>query len=155
MTHDRYLERERGERERKKQGRGSSSCHFSDQYFPVFYVNIRPSFSKTRTDYFNIKTRETINVSTNAVVHYFSQWASFWSVCDCKNFTKLVPSQTPSRSSHRRCSVKKLFLKICETLQENTCVGAFFNKVAGLQIYSKETPTQVFLNDCFCPLEKV
>ena len=77
--HDRYLQRERErereerEREKKKQGRGSSSCHFSDQYFPVFYVNIRPSFSKTRTDYFNIKTRETINVSTNAVVHYFSQ----------------------------------------------------------------------------------
>ena len=33
---------------------------------------------------------------------------------DCKIFTKLVLSQTPSRSSHRRCSVKKAFLKICE-----------------------------------------
>ena len=30
---------------------------------------------------------------------------------DCKIFTKLVPLQTPSRSSHRRCSVKKGVLK--------------------------------------------
>ena len=30
---------------------------------------------------------------------------------DCKIFTKLIPSQTPSRSRHRRCSVKKGVLK--------------------------------------------
>ena len=135
MTHDRCLERKRERERERKQGSGSSSCHFSDQYFLVFYVNIRQSFSKARIEYFNIKTRETLNISTIAVVHYFSQWASFCSICDCKNFTKLVPSQTPSRSSHRRCSVKKLFLKIYETLQENTCIGDFFIKVAGLQIY--------------------
>ena len=34
------------------------------------------------------------------------------------------------RSSHRRCSVKKVFLKIS---QENTCIGVCFNNVAGLQ----------------------
>ena len=33
------------------------------------------------------------------------------------------------RSSHHRCSAKKLFLKILQYSQENTC---FFNKVAGL-----------------------
>ena len=37
---------------------------------------------------------------------------------DCKIFTNVVPSQTPSRSSHLRCSVKKVFLKICEVSQE-------------------------------------
>ena len=146
MMHNPCLDRE------KKQGRASSSCHFSDQYFLVFYVNFWSPFSKTRIEYFNIKTREMINVSTITVVHYFSQWAFLWRICDCK-FIQLVPSQTPSRSSHWRCSVKKLFLKICETLQENTCVGVFFNKVVGLQIYLKKTPTQVFLKDCFCPLE--
>ena len=41
---------------------------------------------------------------------------------DCKIFTKLVPSQTPSRSSYRRCFVKKVFLKIWEISQENICV---------------------------------
>ena len=36
------------------------------------------------------------------------------------------------RSSHRRCSIKKVVFKISETSQENPCVEAFFNKVAGL-----------------------
>ena len=27
-------------------------------------------------------TRETINVSTIAVIHYFYYWESFWSICD-------------------------------------------------------------------------
>ena len=35
-------------------------------------------------------------------------------------------------SSHRRCSVKKASLKISQISRENTCVGAFFNKVVGL-----------------------
>ena len=30
---------------------------------------------------------------------------------DCKIFTKLIPSKTPSRSSHQRCSVKNDVLK--------------------------------------------
>ena len=49
--------RNESKRERKKRGRGNNSCHFSDQYFLVFYVNIRPTCSKTRTEYFNIKIR--------------------------------------------------------------------------------------------------
>ena len=36
-----------------------------------------------------------------------------------------------------------MFLKIALTSQENTCAGDFFNKVAGLQAFQKETPTQV------------
>ena len=148
MTHNWSLERERDreterERERQRQrDRETERQRDREREKPLFwsifscFLCKHPTiFFQNRIDYYNIKTRETINVSTNVVVHYFSQWPSFWSVCDCKNFTKLVPSQTPSRSSHRRCSVKKLFLKICETLQENTCVGVFFNKVAGLQIY--------------------
>ena len=40
--------------------------------------------------------------------------------------------------------VKKVFLKILQISQENTCVGVFF----GLQLYQKETTTQVF----FCEI---
>ena len=40
----------------------------------------------------------------------------------------VVPSQTPSRSSHRRCSVKEQFLKSCEISQENICFGVSFKK---------------------------
>ena len=37
------------------------------------------------------------------------------------------------RSSHRRYSVKKVFLKISQISQENTCAGLFLNKAAALQ----------------------
>ena len=37
-----------------------------------------------------------------------------------------VQKQSPCRSSHRRCSVKKGVLKNFATSQENTCVGVFF-----------------------------
>ena len=36
------------------------------------------------------------------------------------------------RGSHRRCSLKKVFLEISQNSQENTVPGSFFNKVAGL-----------------------
>ena len=55
--HDKYLREREREREREKQGRGNGSCHFSDQYFLVFFVNIQPSYSKTKMGYFNIKIR--------------------------------------------------------------------------------------------------
>ena len=42
---------------------------------------------------------------------------------DCKIFTNLDPSQAPSRSSHQRCSVKKVFWEIS---QGNTWVGVSF-----------------------------
>ena len=45
---------------------------------------------------------------------------------DCKTFIKLVPSQTPSRTSQRKCSVKKIFLKIYKISRENACVGVCF-----------------------------
>ena len=44
-----------------------------------------------------------------------------------KIFTKQLPSQTPSRSSHQRCSVKKMLLKIYKISHKNTCVGVFLN----------------------------
>ena len=40
--------------------------------------------------------------------------------------TKKFPYQT-DKSSHRSCSLKKLFLKISQYSQENTCAAVFFN----------------------------
>ena len=51
-------------------------------------------------------------------------------------------------NSHRRCSIKKAVLKFVQYLQENNCVGVLSNKVAGLQVYWKETPTLVFSFAC-------
>ena len=43
----------------------------------------------------------------------------------------------PFRSSHQRCSVKKVFLEISQKSQENTCArqSPFFNRVAGLSLF--------------------
>ena len=50
--------------------------------------------------------------------------------CINPNSAKGLTHSTPMfyfyRSSHRRCSVKKVFLKISQILQENTCVGVSF-----------------------------
>ena len=43
------------------------------------------------------------------------------------------------RSSQRRCSIKKLFLKFCNFHRKTPVLESFFNKVADL-----EAPTQVF-----------
>ena len=43
-----------------------------------------------------------------------------------------------------RYSSKCVFLKISQTSQENTSVGVSFSRPSGLQLYQKETPTQVF-----------
>ena len=37
------------------------------------------------------------------------------------------------RSNHRRCSIKKLFLKICNIHRKRPALESLFNKVAGLQ----------------------
>ena len=61
--------------------------------------------------------------------------------------TKLIESMADAshspkdRSSHQRCSIKKVFLEISQNSQENTCSRvSFFNKVAGLR--------QTLLDDC-------
>ena len=56
------------------------------------------------------------------------------------------------RSSHQRCSIKKLFEKISKYSQENSFVRVS-SKVAGLQCYQKETPAQ--LSSCvYCEIFK-
>ena len=63
------------------------------------------------------------------------------------------------KSSHQRCSVKKLFLETSQNSQEKTCARAFFNKVAGLRLCHRCFPvnfikflrTTFFIKHlCFC-----
>ena len=54
------------------------------------------------------------------------------------------------RSSHRRCSIKKVLLKNSQNWQENTCVvsSLFFIKVSGLRpetLLKRDPDTGVFL----------
>ena len=48
-------------------------------------------------------------------------------------FIEINLIKTKCRSSHRRCSVKKVFLEISQNSQENTCARDSFNKVVGLR----------------------
>ena len=56
-------------------------------------------------------------------------------------------AQTTYRSSHWRCSVKNVFLRISHYSQENTCVGVSLWQScssSAQQLYYRETPTPVF-----------
>ena len=64
------------------------------------------------------------------------KWQNF------KIFTKLVPSQNPSRISHRRCSLKKIFKKIYKISRETSVLESVLN-------FIKKTPTQVFASEMY------
>ena len=72
-------------------------------------------------------------VATLDVLRYnFSKYCLFfrWFLANIPHMNYV----SVARSSHRRCSLKKLFLKISQNLQENTIAGAtFFNKVQRLK----------------------
>ena len=61
------------------------------------------------------------------------------------------------RSSCRRCSIKKLFLKISHYSNKNTCIGVLFNTVWDLQtckFIKKRFQTQVFCCE-YCEIFKI
>ena len=59
------------------------------------------------------------------------------------------------RSSHHRCSVKKVFLEISQNLKENTCVRVSFliKILKKILCIKKDTLTQVF-SFKFCEISK-
>ena len=77
-----------------------------------------------------------------------------------KNFAKLCYNcqllflKTFSTSSHKGCSVKKVFLEISQNSQENTCARAsFLIKLQACSFIKKETLAQAFLCE-FCEISK-
>ena len=67
--------------------------------------------------------------------------------------TKLkILGESPSKAAIRRCSIKKVFLKIFLT----PVLESLFDKVgsSGLQDYKRETPTQVFCSE-FCKFFRI
>ena len=48
------------------------------------------------------------------------------------------------RSSCKRCSVKKVFLEISRSSQENTCASVSFQTFQACNFIKKETPSQLF-----------
>ena len=58
-------------------------------------------------------------------------------------FASDLPSQRSSRNSHRRCSVKKVFLEISQNSRESTSARASF-LIKACNFIKKETLAQVF-----------
>ena len=58
----------------------------------------------------------------------------------------LVRTEESARAVIRTCFVNKVFLKIAQNLQKNTCAGVFFMKFRpwDLQLYEKRTLAKVF-----------
>ena len=50
--------------------------------------------------------------------------------CFCFITWRVRRAQLFNRNSHRKCFLKRVFLKISQNVQENTCASLFFNKVA-------------------------
>ena len=66
-----------------------------------------------------------------------------WNKAD--DYLKKVNLHGKSRTSHQKISIKKLFLKISQNLQENTCTRVSFL----MKFIKAETLAQVFSSE-FC-----
>ena len=88
---------------------------------------------------------------------YFSPIAKLWprKKVIFKVFVFWKYSKTLTfKSSHQRCSMKKVFLEISQNSQENTCARAsFLIKLQAYNFIKKETLTQVFSCE-FCKIFK-
>ena len=72
-----------------------------------------------------------LNVNQSISLKNTTKFNSAWCHVVSQINTFFYAATTGSRSSHRRFSVKKMFLKILQISQENTCVGV----VQGMQLY--------------------
>ena len=76
---------------------------------------------------------------------------------ECSNYLKYWSKRPFARSSHPRCSIKKVFLKLPRDSQENTCARASFLMKTLSQVFSCEfweifknaSCTEKLLDDCF------
>ena len=71
-----------------------------------------------------------------------------WNCCLITSFKKIQKQRIKVQKQSPKVFCKKVPLKISQTLQENTCAGVFFNKVAGLQSASfikRDCNTSAFL----------
>ena len=72
--------------------------------------------------------------SQNLLLHVCCARTSF--VSHVKLIFKSNIIEVRKKAAVCRCSSKEVFLKISQYFQGNTCVGASFNKVAGLEAYN-------------------
>ena len=123
---------------------------FSNPYFPVFVMNvvnlrIQSECGKIRTRKTSVFVHFSHNVSSrfNCLNNVFLRPVT---IILNHNFDKQLNQY---RSSHQRCSIKKVFLEISQMSQKNICARVSFSiklQALGLQLYLKrDSGTDVFL----------
>ena len=75
-------------------------------------------------------------VNVVAIGFSYSTWKLMFWVCDIQKCCCLETYFELSEAVIRRCSAKKVFLKISQVSQENTCFGVLFRTATVLKKYS-------------------
>ena len=94
------------------------SCQQQDKfiYAKMFFPNLF-IFHFLRSFFIVINVDLEIFIKTHALLYFYNE----------------------TRTSHQRCSIKKLFLKSMQYLQETPVLESLFNKVAGVQVIRPST----------------
>ena len=109
------------------------------------------AISKQEIWYIKITRKSTLK----NIVYDCTFWALYWYINSKINWERIFKrlhkwaiyfwdSVKKFARSHHSWSAKKMFLKILQYSQENTYVGVFFNKVAGLQVFYRAPPGDYF-----------
>ena len=93
-----------------------------------YIVDILCTCSSQQGNKFIFEKKIFQTYTTAAIFHFFEELFHYYE-CKLPNIYKrrvLLYFYDKTRSNHRRCSKKKLSLKISQYSQENTCVGVSF-----------------------------
>ena len=86
-------------------------------------------------------------ISIDRRYFYYAFTTHMTSICE-KKFNKHFCRISPFyRGSHRRCSARKLFLKILRYSQENICVGVSFWAFKSAVLSKRDSNVDVFLRN--------
>ena len=99
---------------------------------PVHYLGTRCDLMDDSGSIVDSTVDQEIEFRFNLMLDSLEDWKV---TINKKEHEKYSLSGEPSwkvRSSHRRCSVKKVLLKVLQYSQEDTCVRVFFDKVKSL-----------------------
>ena len=122
----------------------------------LLFISTRSSHQRCSTKTLFWKIFAIVTRSTCAGVFCCEHCEIFRNICLEEHLWAAASRVFLLEAVVQRCSVKKVFLKISQDSQENTCSRVcFLNKVTSLtlQLYQKETLAQVLSNE-FCEIFK-
>ena len=131
--------------------------HFYQSFYYRFTCRFyfENGFQQVKAEYTNFKAKKERHTRFSGM--------PFLSVVDCTFYKSTIKSNcillcnAHVWSSHRRCSVKKVFLTISQNSLANNCVRAFFKiklQAWSLQLYFKKKALAQVLSCQFCEISK-